>query len=401
MEQGENLRAMALLTATFESIEDNYENIYDSSGDVAEVASKCVRMMRKIVQEVDWDAETRQEWQKRMFQCFINDDYDLADEVDELILDSCRQEDVAWLTSLAQDELKKLQSQRAEEFFVQYQRKLIIQFLSTLHRRFGKVEDRLEILREHGLHLDYAKALAENELLKEAVNYAKEWMQGQDVVEFAFWLMAEAKKPNEAAEFLEFILANKPQAVNWSETMQLLARAKELLNDLKGAREVLRRLYSKKATLPIIKDIHRLSQTLGDWEEVREWALSETEKQNIDLSERIRVYLFLSDWEKAIKVTQKLLNQSPKIYLPIQLVEEVAKAVAPHRPEEAISLLQIDAEGYIDKGNREAYRHAASLLKEAKELAEQIDPAAFQRYIDSLRERHKKRRALLEELSGL
>lgn len=325
VEQGEALRALALLTATFESIDDNYETIDDSDGVVADIASECVEAMLKIVQQVDWDTETRQAWQKRMFLRFVSNDYGLANKFDELLFASCRHEDVGLFTRLAQDELERLQSRKADEFATQYRRKVILQFLSALHRHIGEVDKGLAILREHGLHLEYSKALIQDDRIEEALDYAKEYLQRQDAIEFSHWLLTEANKPNEAVEFLEFILANKRQVTYWSNAMLLLAEAKELLNDIKGAREVLQELYSERATLSIIKELRRLSQTIGNWDKIREWALSETEKQDINLSERISIYLFLEKWDKAIEVTNKLINQSSLANSFIYLVEEVAR----------------------------------------------------------------------------
>lgn len=396
--RGEYVRAIAILTGTFESIDENIEMCDDSDGSISSVASECIEEMRNIVSDLNWDTQIRHEWQEHMFRRFAKNRYGLADEVDELLLASCREEDVEYLKQLVNEELEQLKGAGAPcDFTKQYRWKSMAGFLSALYEHAGDSSKALEILREYGLHFDYAKRLLELGRIDDAVAHAMKMLDGIESQQFAE-LLTEAGAWDSALQVVERALGKTDESTwIWEDLMKQFAMLKERTRDFESARDAWMKLYSLRPTASCLEELQRIAQHTRDWERLRQWALDEAEGKVDELTDLIPIYLHLAEWEKAIEVARELAKRGARG----DLVADVADAIADEHPEVAIELYQLAAEKFIEQTNRSAYRDAAKLLSKAKAIAQAVNPEAFQQYMDELRKHYKRRPALLEELSGI
>lgn len=84
---------------------------------------------------------------------------------------------------------------------------------------------------------------------------------------------------------------------------------------------------------------------------------------------------------------------------PDQVWLRLARVRAETHPADAIPVLQRAADQAIKFGKRDTYRTAAGLLAEAKKLAARCrQEAEFRDHMVALREAHRAKRALREEL---
>ena len=78
----------------------------------------------------------------------------------------------------------------------------------------------------------------------------------------------------------------------------------------------------------------------------------------------------------------------------------VARERAEDHPADALPVLVREAERSLEGGNRSAYRQAATLLLEARRLAERSDGLEeFDDHVRRLRERNRRRPALQDEFT--
>lgn len=78
----------------------------------------------------------------------------------------------------------------------------------------------------------------------------------------------------------------------------------------------------------------------------------------------------------------------------------LARERAQEHPSDALPVLLREADRSLEGGNRSAYRHAATLLREARRLAERSDGLEeFDQHVRQMRERNRRRPALQDEFT--
>lgn len=108
------------------------------------------------------------------------------------------------------------------------------------------------------------------------------------------------------------------------------------------------------------------------------------------------VYLFEQDWDAAITLANKAGDWN------YTLIEKVADAVLPHRPDWVIQISRKQAEAMIVKTQSKLYPHAARWLAKAKKAYLHANRAhEWQAYFANLKTTYARRPALQKELNKL
>ncbi len=158
-------------------------------------------------------------------------------------------------------------------------------------------------------------------------------------------------------------------------------------------RILMARAQYERLTLDLYKQIERVATRLGTWRECQS-KLKEVAKKNPETLAKI--HLYEEDWQAAIELAGQKTS-----YEAVQVL--VADGVKGRQPEEAIKIHQRLVQRYIDMQSRQHYRTAANYAGKIKAIYESIlkDKSAWQRYIDSVRQRYPRHRALQEEFKRL
>jgi uncharacterized Zn finger protein len=109
----------------------------------------------------------------------------------------------------------------------------------------------------------------------------------------------------------------------------------------------------------------------------------------------VDIHLEEKDWDAAIRVAEQQT-------WPFNLLEKVAEAVIPHRPDWVIRVSLKQSNQLISQTQSKLYPIAARWLGRAKKAYQQKgQDAAWQAYIENLRTTYARRPALQREIQGL
>ena len=150
-------------------------------------------------------------------------------------------------------------------------------------------------------------------------------------------------------------------------------------------------------------EIKRRTTKGGAWEATRSELLSELAKHAGGYRDVLaRIHLDegrIDDALALVKPRRGAVGGGTWDYGFESLELDVAKAAEKLRPRAAMEIYRCHAESLIVAGSRETYREACKRLKKVRQLHQDTGGSAeWGKYLATLREQHKKRRALREEM---
>lgn len=190
-----------------------------------------------------------------------------------------------------------------------------------------------------------------------------------------------------------FYYPHTPQAGSGSVLHILEVHYQSQQDDGNLCRILMTQAQYQRLTLELYKQIERLATRLGTWKECQS-RLKAVAQHNPEVLAKILLYE--EDWSAAIELT---LGKTS--YEGVQVL--VADGIKEKHPEAAIEIYQRLVQRYIDLQSRQHYHTAAGYAARIKAIYESIlnDKNAWQRYIDSVRQRYPRHRALQEEFKRL
>jgi uncharacterized Zn finger protein len=151
-----------------------------------------------------------------------------------------------------------------------------------------------------------------------------------------------------------------------------------------------RTAYDESPSIEIYRQIKRLSG--GNWLNLRPALVQKVANNNAVL---VDIHLDEKDWDSAILVVEQDKWS-------FNLLEKVADAVIPHRPDWVIRVSLKQSDQLIAQTQSKLYPIAARWLERAKKAYHQKGQSAeWQSYIDNLRTTYARRPALQREILGL
>ena len=260
--------------------------------------------------------------------------------------------------------------------------------LNVLERR-GEADAFLALALQTGRHRRYALKLVELGRAREATAHAL------DHIALADDALALADQLREAGD-LEAALSIAERGLDLEgHKHRLGVWLSEVAAGL-GQRELaLRARQAAFEALPSLEDYQALRKLAGD-----EWAalqpqLMKTLRQKG--SDQVLVDVLLSEGQvdEAIGVTDRQARN-------YRLLEQVADAVIPTRPEWVIRVSQREAEGLINRVQSKYYQAAVRWLERARAAYRvQGQEQVWRNYLQNLRQRHSRKRTLLAMLDRM
>lgn len=395
LKERDKISSVAMFTAIFESIDKNLEIVDDSNGEVSGIAGECVEELQDILSQFTLETQMRHEWQEIMLNHFVVDDYGIGDEVDTLLLETCKEEDIDILQNLARKELNKLP--RKDDFHTDFMRKHLSNFIAELYKIEGKGEMALQLYKEQELHFEYVMELVDCNRLEEAIEYAKQCLKkGYEAFHFAQTLLE--KDLEKAMDFILCARKNlyEKEPYYWN-LLEMLASIYVKKREWRLACDLYMEVFKREPSVENLKKLEKVAKHLDEWESVKKNSIEYliTKKMYEAL---VRIYLYLGEVSLAINNLNQLKKEYPFFFGYESLALGVAKAAESSSPEESIRIYKGIIEKRITAMGRDNYREAVQYLTTLKRLS---NIAEFENYLKELKQKYIKRRAFLEELGKL
>jgi uncharacterized Zn finger protein len=260
--------------------------------------------------------------------------------------------------------------------------------LNVLERQ-GRTDDYLVLCLGEGEHLRYALKLCELSRVSEAVSHGLKHLMVADEALLLAQGLRESGQFDEAIKVGErgLKLAGRKAALG-----EWLGPVEEAQGRGPQALEAWRAAFRERPSLATYQTLKRLAGTR--WGRLKAQVMATLEK-SYDKQPLAEVLLFEKEWDAAIKVAdQKGVYQT--------VVETVAEALIPHRPEWVVRASIKQAEELIVQTKSNLYPAAADWLRRAKAAYAKLGRTGeWQKYLRELKEQYKRRPALQAQLARL
>jgi uncharacterized Zn finger protein len=159
------------------------------------------------------------------------------------------------------------------------------------------------------------------------------------------------------------------------------------------ARTACRAVFAEEPSLELYEALHGLSGK--EWNSLKPKLMDRLRKKG-ERDVLADVYIWEGEWDLAIGVADKAARWD------FTLVEKVADAVLPHRPDWVVEAARKQAEQLISKADSKYYPIAAGWLERMKRACEKSGKAAkWRSYLEKLKEKYPRRRSLQAGLGKL
>lgn len=256
-------------------------------------------------------------------------------------------------------------------------------------KRQGRTDEYLALCQKTARHLRYALMLCDLERVPEAITYAEKHL-------------ASAGDAHQMAERLR-TLGHIAEAISMGERGSELAGAKVHLGEWLGpieeaqgrtkqALQAWLAAFPEHPTLTTYETLKRLAGTT--WRKLQPQVMDML-RQSHDAMTLAQVLLSEQEWDEAIKVAERR-----DVWYTV--IETVADAVTPHRPEWVARMSIKQAERLMVEVKSKNYPIAANWLKKAKKAYAQMGQNhEWQAYLQKVKEQYKRRPALQAQLQRL
>ena len=372
LEAGDAEGALVILRVLLEETLEDYDGEMDYNGDVPGFIQDLGMPMAEAILSLEMDKKSR-----KAFQDSIQE---ILESLDETIEES----DLDVISAAIEhgwDELSK------NEFQFDGYEELQQARLNVLKRQ-GREDEYLKLAQKADAHR-YVLELLERGQVDEAIAASKKLKDEEEIYSIAQRLR-EAGKLDEA-----IVLAERGLKVKGGSVYEL-ATWLAPLEESQGRKEMaflaFRAAFDSQPSVEFYRHIKRL--TGSDWENIRPALLKKT-RESYSLDVLADIHLEEKEWDAAIKIAEKDFGS-------YRLLERVADAVIPHRPDWVIRVSIKKAEGLIEKTQSNLYPVAAEWLELAKKAHQHKGQTAeWKAYIDNLRAEYARRPSLQKAIAGL
>lgn len=417
---GDAETAIEILLALVEESHDGFDYIDDSNGELGDFFDRVGETMAEVILSLD-DLEDRREsllidlddlhdklsdygvdglevtiaaakygWnetpqEKPKLYDEDEDDRDDYYEEDEDELDDYDEED---------KEYKEFEHDYFNQFSSHHQSDSITQSLTraklNVLERKGRIEEYLALCLREGEHLRYALKLCELGRVSEAAEHGLKNLSFADEALMLAKALREKGYVDDAIKIAEEGLKLEGRKASLGEW---LAPLEEAQGRNTQALEAWMAVISDRPSLATYQTIKRLADK--KWSKLKPDVMNALEK-SYDRLPLAEVLLFEGKWDEAIKVAEG------ENYYNRRVIEIVAEALIEHRPEWVIRTSIKIAESLIVETKSSLYPVAAEWLRKAKVSYVHLGQTEkWQKYLQELKEKYKRRPALQAQLKNL
>lgn len=251
-----------------------------------------------------------------------------------------------------------------------------------------QLDDEENYLRVRQAHLEF-----ENQYVELAGYWEQKGEEEKRVAVLEDYVLKLSQQKAKSQPY--FIDQRTPESGSVLET--LAERYRNLGDDENLCRILMTEAQYERITLKLYRQIETLSTKLGKWQKSQKTLIKSAKRNEHTLAE---IYLYEQDWEAAIALAHK---DSDHYFGDEEVNVLVAEGIKKQRPEAAVEIYQRLVQDYIDKKSRQHYRAAADYADKIKSIYLTLlnDKMTWQHYIDGIRERYPRHRALQEEFKEL
>jgi uncharacterized Zn finger protein len=379
LDAGDAEGALIILRVLLEELTEDYDGEMDYNGDLACVIQDIGMPLAEAILSVELDASTREELQGTMQK--------IHDNLDEMIEAEDELELILAALEYGWDELPDEETEW-EEYEEEYWMVLdhLKQARLNVMARQGDDEAFLRLAKKSDAKR-YTLKLIELGRLDEAVKASEKLENTSDAFTVAQKLR-EVGRLNDAIALAEKGLEMGGYYLN--QLALWLAPLEESQGRTNMALLAYRTAYDESPSIEIYRNIKRLSGE--DWANLRPALIQKVANNNAVL---VDIHLNEKEWDAAIKVAEQDRWS-------FQLLEKVAEAVIPYRPDWVIRISLKQSDQLISQTQSKLYPIAARWLERAKKAYHlKGQDAEWQAYIDNLRTTYARRPALQREIKEL
>jgi uncharacterized Zn finger protein len=379
LDAGDAEGALIILRVLLEELTEDYDGDMDYNGDLACIIQDIGIPLAEAILSVELDASAREELQGTI--------QNIRDNLDEMIEAEDELELILAALEHGWDELPDEETEWEEydeEYWIVLD-KLKQARLNVLVRR-GDDEAFLRLAEKSDVKR-YTLKLIELGRLDEAVKASEKLENTSDAFTVAQKLR-EIGRLNDAIALAEKGLEMGGYYLN--QLALWLAPLEESQGRTDKALQAYRTAYDESPSIEIYRNIKRLSGE--NWLNLRPALI---QKVNNNTAVLVDIHMDEKDWDAAIQVAERDIWS-------FRLLEKVADAVIPHRPDWVIRVSLKQSDQLISQTQSKLYPTAARWLGRAKKAYHQKDQdAEWRTYIDNLRATYARRPALQREIQGL
>lgn len=380
LEAGDAEDALIILQVLLEETLEDYDGEMGYNGNVAGFIQDLGMPMAEAILSLEMDKKSR--------KALRNSIQEMLDDLDETIEESELEVILAAL-EYGWDELPGKESQWEEydeEDWMLFDE--LQQARLNVLKRQGREDEFLKLAQKAAPHR-YVLELLQLGQLDEAINASQELTYDSEMLSIAQKLR-EAGRLNEAIALAERGLDLKGNSVY--ELATWLAPLEESQGRKEMALLAYRSAFDAHPTVELYRHIKQLSGL--NWENIRP-ALIKKARAADHSDILVDIHLEENEWDEAIKIAEKDIFS-------FRLLEKVADAVIPARPDWVIRMSIKQAENLIAQTQSKLYPIAARWLGRAKKAYQHKgQDAEWKAYIDNLRVVYAKRPALQRAIEEL
>jgi len=391
--------AGAVYHLVLDEIVARYQDLYDEDGDIVIELQRCAEGLDVCLTEGSHDAETRRAWLEALLETELKDvemgGIDLAHPASDVIIRHATKEEWAGIEA----RVRRAIDTHKRDRYSQWGREALVRFLMQRLQEPDREAEADELVFELGSPEQRAFLMVRQGRFTKAVTVAQRHFVGlSGLIERFADALVEAGA-NEIAK--DYVIS---QLDSQSKTFYLswLAAYAEKQGDLTAALDWWRQRFTESPDLHTFQAIRNVANRLNlvrdvriDWDQVRSELL-----ESLETGQQWTLLLEIALEEKDALRALDLLPRVGRGWYGGDYEVRVARLVESDHPQAALDIYSDRVERLIRARGRGKYQTASSLLTRMRDLYRRRRSGEdWDRYVGELRQRHRRLRALQDELN--
>ena len=387
---GDHANASIVYQAVAQEILQHWDMILDEDDLLGEVVDQCVEGLGSCLADGGDEAEARKSSLQTLFDIYRLDvDYGgvgLGEAAADLILKHATEEEKGTVAGWV-----RVAIPQGNSWSDNYHRQAYGRFL--LHLEMAHLDDAsfLSICRDRGLLTDLVDRLLTMERLEEAIAEAE--LAG----DYELLALADIFREHGCGQSVEPLLAERIETSRDHRLAEWLKERHIERRELAEALATAQRLLEWRPHVDGYREVRELSRQVGVWRELYPQLLAGWSASG-EYGLLTDVYLEEGEVDLALKSVKQ---GKPDFLHGADRLIRVAQAASETHPHASLDIYRQQAESLVEARGRRNYRQACEHLMKVRDLYRRLSQeAVWTGYVAELRERHRRLRALKEELSN-
>jgi uncharacterized Zn finger protein len=389
--QGDRRSAVVVYRTVAEEVLENYETVDDEGGELGAVVDRCVEGLAGCLDSLT-DPVERETILRSLFHIYHWDvssgGYGIGDGIPGLVLEQATAEEKERVSGWVEEAMPAADAAGLSD----WKARALGGFLLDLNA--GTLDDEafLRICREARRWPDLADRLLALDRVDEAEEVARA------VGDYDLLQLAEVFIRHDRTDLAERLALERSRVSQDSRLLPWLKDRAAARGDLPGVLALAEQIFWRLPALEGYRALRDAARNAGTWDQLRPQVLARL-AQGSNYQLLTQIHLDEGEVDDAL-ASLKRLEAVSHWAAGDALAIQVAKAAEAQRPHASISIYLAEAERLIAGQGRGNYQTAAGYLTRVRELYKQInDSVSWSKLMADLRERHRRLRALQDELN--